>query len=259
MIKFTSLLCVQMLVVQLLFAQPKNRAIVDQPIQWFALASNIKLSNSLTWMLEGQFRYASDFDPQQYQARTALDIHLSDHFSVVPIGYVYTWNYLYGKQPASFANNEHRIWQQVSYKHSLSKLKVDHRLRLEQRFIESHSVVNNEIIPQGYTNRQHRLRYRLMIRMPLNRQAIQAKTIYLSVYDEAFLSWGKSVTFHEPDQNRIFVGLGYQVDKALTLQGGFLYQSLIKSNGTKQENNVGFQFQINYNFDLTKKSEHVSN
>jgi hypothetical protein len=259
MIKFTSLLCVQLLALQVLFAQPRNREIVDQPIQWFALASNIKLSKSLTWMVEGQFRYASDFDPQQYQARTALEIHLSDHFSLVPLGYVYTWNYLYGEQPASFANNEHRIWQQIFYKHSLSKIKIDHRLRLEQRFIESHAVVNNEVIPEGYTNKQNRLRYRIMARMPINGAAIEAETLFLSVYDEAFFSWGKSVTFHEPDQNRIFVGLGYQVDEALTFQGGFLYQSLIKSNGAQQENNIGFQFQINYNFDLTKNADAASN
>jgi hypothetical protein len=255
MIKFSSFLCVQILTFQVLVAQPKNREIVDQPIQWFALASNIKLNKSLTWMVEGQFRYASDFEPQQYQARTALEIRLSDHFSVVPLGYVYTWNYLYGEQPASFANDEHRAWQQIFYKHSLSKLKIDHRLRLEQRFIESQTMVNNEIVREGYTNKQHRLRYRIMVRMPLNGPTIEAKSIFLSLYDEAFLSWGKSVTFHEPDQNRIFAGLGYQYDKALTFQGGFLYQALIKSNGAKQENNLGFQFQISYNFDLTKPAD----
>ena len=252
MIKFSSLLCVQVLTLQFAIAQPKNREIVNQPIEWFALSGNLKLSKSFTWMLEGQFRYASDFDPQQYQARTALEIQISDHFSVVPVGYVYTWNYLYGEQPASFKNDEHRMWQQIFYRHSLSKLKIDHRLRLEQRFIESHAMVNNDIVDEGYSNKQGRLRYRFMARMPINGPTIEAKSIFLSVYDEAFLSWGKQVTFHEPDQNRIFAGLGYQFDKALTIQGGILYQMLIKSNGAKQENNVGFQFQIGYNFDLTK-------
>jgi hypothetical protein len=255
MIKFSSLLCVQILTLQFVIAQPKNREIVNQPLEWFALSSNLKLSKTLTWMLEGQFRYASDFDQQQYQARTALEVKLSDRFSVVPLGYVYTWNYLYGKQPASFENNEHRIWQQIFYKHSLSKLKIDHRLRLEQRFIKSHTMMNNDIVDEGYSNKQNRLRYRFMVRMPINGPTIEAKSIFLSAYDEAFLSWGKSVTFHEPDQNRIFTGLGYQFDNALTIQGGFLYQMLIKSNGAKQENNIGFQFQIGYNFDLTKQGQ----
>jgi hypothetical protein len=249
-------LWVQILTLQFVIAQPKNREIVNQPLEWFALSSNLKLSKTLTWMLEGQFRYASDFDQQQYQARTALEVKLSDHFSVVPLGYVYTWNYLYGKQPASFRNNEHRIWQQIFYKHSLRKLKIDHRLRLEQRFIESHTMMNNDIVDEGYSNKQNRLRYRFMARMPINGPTIEAKSIFLIVYDEAFLSWGKPVTFHEPDQNRIFTGLGYQFNNPLTIQGGFLYQMLIKSNGAKQENNIGFQLQIGYNFDLTKQGGH---
>ena len=186
MIKFSSLLCVQILMLQFVIAQPKNREIVNQPLEWFAFSSNLKLSKTITWMLDGQFRYASDFDQQQYQARTALEVKLSDHFTVSPLGYVYTWNYLYGEQPASFENNEHRIWEQIFYEHSISKLKIDHRLRLEQRFIESHTMMNNDIVGEGYSDKQNRLRYRIMIRMPINGPTIEAKSIFLSVYDEAF-------------------------------------------------------------------------
>jgi hypothetical protein len=92
-----------------------------------------------------------------------------------------------------------------------------------------------------------------MARMPLNHDNIDAKTYFASVYDEVFVSRGEHVTFHDPDQNRIFAGLGYQADHALSVQGGFLYQSLIKSNGAKQENNLGFQIIVNYNIDLTKE------
>src|SRR3712207_9011964 len=60
-------------------------------------------------------------------------------------------------------------------------------------------------------------------------------------YTTLFRSWGDHVTFHEPDQNRIFTGIGYQFNTDLSLQGGFLYQMLIKSNGAKQENNLGFR------------------
>jgi predicted porin len=256
MIKLTSLASVLFLTFQFVNAQPKHREIVNQPLEWFALTSNLKLNKSLSLIIEGQFRYADHFDPQQYQLRTALDVKLNDHFSLVPLGYVYTWNYKYGKQPAAFANNEHRIWQQISYKHSLWKLKIDHRIRLEQRFIQVHSYDNNDaVIEEGYSNKQNRLRYRFMARMPINGSTFSPKTYFITVYEEAFISWGDPVTFHEPDQNRLFAGLGYQVDKSLTLQAGFLYQMLIKSNGAKQENNVGFQVQINYNFDLTKTRE----
>jgi hypothetical protein len=234
-------------------AQPAGRAVVNQPIQWFAATANLKLSKTLTAMVEGQYRYASSLDPMQYQLRTALEVRLNSHFSVVPIGYVWTENFLYGKQPAAFKNNEHRLWEQVTYKHQLGRFKFDHRLRLEQRFIQMHArTAEGMIIDEGFTNKQNRLRYRLSTKVPLgHKKNISAHTLFASAYDEVFYSWGKTVTFHEPDQNRLFAGLGYQVRTPLAIQAGFLYQMLIKANGIQQENNVGFQVMLNYTLDLT--------
>jgi hypothetical protein len=109
------------------------------------------------------------------------------------------------------------------------------------------------VVDEGFTNRQFRLRYRLMAKVPFKGATIDPKSYFLSVYDEAFISWGSHVTYHEPDQNRIFAGIGYQVNSKFNTQVGFLYQALIKSNGAKQENNLGVQVMVNYNIDLTKK------
>jgi hypothetical protein len=240
---------------QAVFAQSGDRETVTQSIQWFSLVSNLKLTKRLSVLVEGQFRQVTDFDPQQYQIRTALDVKLNEHFSVTPLGYVYTWNYRYGKQPAAFANNEHRMWQQVFFKHGLSKLRLDHRLRLEERFIERHSLSSDgTIMDEGYSTHQTRLRYRLMARLPLNNSAIEPGTYFLSAYDEIFFSWGDFVTYHDLDQNRLFTGLGYQFDKRLTLQGGFICQMIVKANGAKQENNLGFQIQLTYNVDCTRSN-----
>jgi len=234
-------------------AQPAGRAVVNQSIQWFAATANIKLSKTLTAIVEGQYRYAGSLDPMQYQSRTALEVRLNSHFSIVPVGYVWTENFLYGKQPMTFKNNEHRLWEQVTYKHGFGRFKFDHRLRLEQRFIQVHSrTAEGSVVNEGFSNRQNRLRYRFAVKVPLGgKKDIDTQTLYAAAYDEAFYSWGKTVTFDEPDQNRLFGGLGYQVCKPLSIQAGFLYQMLIKANGAQQENNVGFQIALNYNLDLT--------
>jgi len=231
-----------------LLGQQNERQTVTQPIQWLALTSNLKLNKRLSILVEGHFRQADQFKPQQYQARTGLEIKLNDHFSIMPVAYVYTWNYQYGKQPAAHQNHEHRIWQQVSYKHSMGILSLEHRLRPEQRFIQHHTrMPNGDVVNDGYTVNQFRLRYRLMARIPLNNKTVIAKTLFASAYDEIFMSWGERITFHEPDQNRIFAGVGYQFDDEFSLQGGFLYQLLVKSNGTLQENNLGVFVQMTYN------------
>ena len=94
-----------------------------------------------------------------------------------------------------------------------------------------------------------------MARLPLNSSSIEPGTFFASVYDEIFYSWGEHVTYQKPDQNRLFAGAGYQFNKNFTLQGGFLYQMLVKSNGAKQENNIGLQVQVTYNVDCTKAGQ----
>ena len=234
------------------FAQPAGRKVVDQSAQWFATTANLKVSNRLTILLDGQYRYIEGH-PQQFQARTGLEVKINDHLSIIPLAYVYTWNSIYGHLPSHYANNEHRIWQQAFYKHDVWKMKIDHRVRVEERFMQRKP-------DESYSaNKQIRLRYRFMARLPLNSEKIEPKTVFASAYDEVFyscgeaLGFGEYVTFHEPDQNRIFLGAGYQVNKELSLTLGGLYQMLIKGTaGAQQENNIGFQLMASYNLNLMK-------
>jgi len=232
--------------------QPSGRQVVNQSIQWLSLNSNIKLNKKYGLSVDGQFRFA-EYGNMQHMIRGGFDYYVTKKLSVVPIGFSYIQNYLYGKQPASFVNNERRLWQQIAYKQTVSRAAISHRLRFEERFIQVHGKdANDQVVDKGFTNHQFRVRYRALANIPLNHAKMEPKTYYISIWDEVFISSGKSVTFHEPDQNRIFAGPGYQITKDLAVQGGFLYQMIIKSNGAKQENNVGFLLQMNYNFDLSK-------
>ncbi|HZY77873.1 MAG TPA: DUF2490 domain-containing protein, partial [Cyclobacteriaceae bacterium] len=181
----------------------------------------------------------------QFQFRTGGEIHILKNLSVVPLGYVYTWNPIYGKQPNKFVNNEHRLWQQVLFKHDIGKVHLSHRGRLEQRYIQVHSISNGEVIYEGFDYYANRFRYRMMAIVPITGK------VSASFYDEVFLSWGPPVTYHKPDQNRLFAGVGYQVNKNLVITSGFLYHMLVKANGAMQENNLGVQISAAYNIDLT--------
>ena len=254
MVKFSLCLAFVFGLFQFAIGQDDNRETVTQSIQWVAVSSNLKVSKRLCILIDGQFRQAGQLEPMQYQARTGLDIKLNDHFSIVPIGYVYTWNYQYGKQPATFVNNEHRTWQQVTYKHHAGIVHFEHRLRLEQRFIQHHTATSSgDVVDDGYSVLQHRLRYRLQARIPLNSKTIEPKTYYAIAYDEIFKSWGENVTYDYPDQNRLFAGVGYQFEKNFSMHMGAIYQMVIKRNGAQQENNIGALLQLTYNIDLTKQ------
>lgn len=220
----------------------------------------MKLSSRFNLVAEGQFRFVDGTEAMMHQFRIAGDIAITPRFSVAPLGYVYIWNYQYGKQPATYVNNEHRIFQQFTYKHKWGSTVVQHRLRTEERFIQSHTTnLNGDVIDEGYINHQFRIRYRLSLQVPLTGQtdrsalSMDARSYYLFVYDELFMSWGERVTYHEIDQNRIFVGLGYQFTKEFTIQSGAFYMLFIKANGTQQENNIGVGTWLTYNFDFTKQ------
>lgn len=233
------------------FAQ--DRETVTQPIEWMALTTNLEIQKHWSLILEGQFRYTGSFDPMQFQFRTAVERQMPKGFSIVPLGYVYTWNPLYGKQPNTYVNNEHRLWQQVGFKHHTGRVRFNHRLRVEQRYLQVHVNQNGEVINKGYDLFLNRIRYRFQVQVPINNNEMTAKTFFAAVANEGFLSWGKNVTYHRPDQNRIYAGIGYQFTKRTTLQGGFNYQLLIKAGGAKQENNIGFLTQLNYNLSLLKE------
>jgi hypothetical protein len=250
--KVTLVVLTAILIPVLTFSQPRPTDKVTQGVEWFQYTNNIKVHKRVSLLAEGVFRFAGDFEPMQFQVRTGADFHITKNLSVMPLGYVYTWNPTYGKQPAKFVNNEHRIYQQVSYKHRLGKVQISHRGRVEERRIQVHTVENGDVINQGYDLSLLRVRYRLMASIPFKGTEIGPKTMFANFYGESLMEWGKRVVYHRPDQNRLFAGLGYQTNKKMTITGGLIYQMLVKLNGVQQENNLGIQIQATYNFDLTK-------
>lgn len=234
-------------------AQSASREKVSQAIEWFAWTNNIKVHDRLTIIAEGQFRFAGDFEPMQFQFRTATDVQMNKNLSIAPLGYVYTWNPTYGKQPGKYVNNEHRIFQQIQFKHKVGRVAFSHRGRLEERFIQVHTTQNGEVINQGYDLYLTRVRYRLNMNVPLNKPDMGEKTVFASFYNETFIDFGKKVVYHNPDQNRLFAGIGYQANSKFTITTGFLYHMLVKLNGVQQENNFGVQMNVAYNIDLTNK------
>ena len=228
---------------------------VTQPIEWFGTTANLKVNKKVTVLAEGLYRFTHGLDPMQIQFRTGADFLISDKFSFMPLAYAYTINPIYGDQPALFVNNEHRIFQQFTFKHKSARFSFQHRLRTEERFLQKHEVINGEVVDDGFVNNQFRIRYRLNFTVPLKGDKIVPQSWYIQFYDEIFVGFGPTVSPQQPDQNRVFAGVGYQCNSELALQMGPFYQVIIKTNGSQRENNVGFQLTLTYNHDFTKIQE----
>lgn len=232
------------------FNATAQRETVDQSIEWFVINSNIKFSKRVGVTFDGQFRFAKDFENMQHFLRAGVDVYITPNLSVVPLGYMYVWNYAYGEQPASLIAGEQRLWQQILFKQKFGRFNINHRLRLEQRWLEKNQTPDGEVVTNFYLNR---LRYRFLLNFTLNKENMESGALFINAFDEFFYGWGSYDTFNEIDQNRVSLGLGYQINSKTQFIAGPFYQMLIKSNGAKQENNIGALVQFTYNFDLSKK------
>lgn len=134
-----------------------------------------------------------------------------------------TGNYKTFTYPGNFEKplkvNENRLWEQFVLTNAISRINLEHRVRIEQRWLNG-----------DYANR---FRYRLALTVPLNHVKMQDKTIYPWVFDEVFFS-NKEPYFL---RNRFLLGAGYRFSKSVTLQAGFLRQSDFQADGSSTGKN----------------------
>lgn len=124
---------------------------------------------------------------------------------------------------------EKRLWQQLVLNQFMSRLKIEHRYRVEQRWFTFPTDGNDSSVFR------QRLRYRLNAFVPLHNKTITDKTFFLSVYDEIFLNPRGPVL----ERNRVFAGLGYQYNSHLNVQVGWLRQANYSQPTLRQGQFVG--------------------
>lgn len=228
-----------------------NRVFDGNNNVWLMYNGDHKFAKKWGLHVDGFIRRANGLgNPQQWLIRPGINFHAnaSTNFSV---GYVHVQSYPYGNTPAKSAFPENRLWQQIQHKHNLGKIEWVNRLRLEQRYVKSPILSNNEYAP-GPAVYSNRIRISNRVTLPFNGKSVTDKTFYLTAFDEVFVNWGKNVKFNIFDQNRAFIGLGYKIPKIGKLEAGYLNQLILKSNGINLENNHTLLIALNANFDLKK-------
>jgi hypothetical protein len=120
--------------------------------------------------------------------------------------------------------HESRIYQEALIPHKLGILYLTHRLRYEQRFVESQDF-------------RTRYRYNFFVNIPLTNGEITEKSLYLALYNELFINGEKDIgdgrTVKKFDRNRTYISLGYAIKSSLKVQAGFMRQ--FTNNWTKNQ------------------------
>lgn len=188
---------------------------------------------------------------QQSLVRLGVDYFLSSGLQVTA-GYGWIVSYPYGKQPISANTQEHRVWQQLILNQTAWRLYFNHRFRLEQRFIDNMTRGDNNEFHRNGFNYRNRGRYRFMINVPLTRNTMIDNTLFLSLYEEVFIGFGRGIGSNILDQNRLYAALGWRFTKNWNVQAGYLNHYVIKPDGVRHERNHTLQVSITFNLDFRK-------
>jgi hypothetical protein len=160
--------------------------------------------------------------------------------AIFTAGYGYIYNTPAEEYLTASETREHRIWQQMIFRQKSRKFFLEHRYRLEQRFITN---LNTE-----QSREEHRIRYRFQTIFPLYTIHPRLRHLFLTANNEIMLNFDSNpgVIF---DRNRLYAGLGYQVSPKLNFQLGYLNQfaQLPAQQSTVTDHLI--QCSVSYNLD----------
>lgn len=169
-----------------------------------------------------------------YEVKGGINYRINKNF-IAFVGFgnygTYDWKNIRGAKTV----DELRLWEQLVINQPLSRLKFEHRFRIEQASIN-----------KKYRNR---FRYRLNLIVPLNKKKVENKTVFVSAFDEIFLTDTPPYFM----RNRVYLGLGYQATEFLTVQAGWVNQFNYNLNAKGGKNNLlvslNFRFVNKHNKD----------
>lgn len=123
----------------------------------------------------------------------------------------YAWNEV--RPRGADTRVEHRLWQQGLFTHSLGDNTINHRLRLEQRYLQD---------AEGDRHYAQRLRYFTRVNHPLGDRT------YAALQNEVFLNIENRGRANGRvfDQNRAYVAAGYRLFGRSDIELGYMNQHI---------------------------------
>lgn len=205
----------------------------DKLGSWFTYGATYKISDkiSLSNVIQSWHYQVADNFNFLFTSLT-LNYHLSPK---VTTSFAYGWMDIdRGYESIKPHIYENRLYEQLGYKHKLGKLPIDHRFRIEQRFLNMPAPTDNVM--------RSRFRYRLGTKLTLN------KTFFVRINNE-FIATVRNGNYESFTENRAYGALGINVLKSGNLQVGYLNRKI------KGLDLHRLQFSFFYKADLRKKKD----
>lgn len=195
-----------------------------QATGWTGLFYTVRLNPKFDLIGDMQFRSGDQFSKMQtLLLRAGLQYKIRSNL-MVTTGYAYVLPRRTINEMTGYGF-EHRVWEQLIFTHPMAFATVQHRFRLEQRFISKSLIANGEFENAGniFANR---FRYFFRSVIPFNGEKKFVKGVFTALQNEVMLQFGdKSGTNGKIfDQNRFYLALGYRLSRKFDLEAGYMNQ-----------------------------------
>lgn len=183
----------------------------DKLGSWFLLSVKNQVADDLSVSTIIQKRFYEFLDNEQaFFFSIGFNYKINNKLTLTE-GFGYLESQPFLKNQEFVTTFDRRIFEQLTYSEKIDRLQINQRFRVEHRWISK----------SGNTDFESRFRYQLWFRYPLNHKTVTNNTLFISSFDEILLNFQGDAF----SQNRIFGGLGYQVNKDIRFEGGYMKNS----------------------------------
>lgn len=208
-------------------AQSKDIDYTNQ--QWIQYYGQLNLSDNWTLLADAGYRSANTTPHRWlYIVRAAIGYQLNPGIRL-SAGFAHLGLYRSGELRTS----ENRPFQEILGKQGFGAVDVAHRLRVEERFFRDARTAQSSF--------NFRFRYRLLLTIPLMQlsSADEGKRLLLNFGDEIFINAGDEIVYSVFDQNRLLLGVLFQLHRNLGINVSYNHQLIgLRSPGAYEQDYI---------------------
>lgn len=231
------------------FAQSPEKHIHQREQLWLGYFNQTRFSDKWGFWADVHYRMTDNFAERPFQLliRPAATYYIKDNLRL-NVGYASVTHF--PAKGLTTTRLEHRPWQQIWWNQKYTGLTTLQWLRLEQRFNEK---VVADVKQDGY-NYNFRVRYNFSAFIPLSGKEIRPKSVFVAIIDEVFLNFGDRIVYNTFDQNRLFIGAGYQFTSHVNLQVGYMNIYQQEGSGNNYSSTHTARIFLFHNLDLRNRA-----
>ncbi len=223
-------------------AQTNTPSVVKDNMLWLGYYNSIILNSK--WSINSDIQFRTKNEIKHYSqalVRTDVSYNPKDRITI-SLGLAHFRYFITDEK----TRGEWRPWQELKLIDKIGNCKLTHRLRVEQRFNET--VKNSETTNDYQFN--FRFRYRFDLRYPILKEKETGNNVFALIGNEIMVNAGNNIGYNYFDQDRLYAGINYEINKKVSLQLQYMHIWQQTSNGLTLYSNEVLRFNIYHTISL---------